>query len=98
MMRGASILRSAFSRPRRGESYRLKEIAHPLDLLERAELRADQDLLEAQLLDPFDAPARLLRRADEIDRCQFRQPRGFRTVGEADGAIGEHRIGAAGFP
>src|ERR1700730_10731173 len=73
----------------------LKEISHSLDLVERAELRADEDLLEAQLLDLFDAPARLLRRADEIDRGQLRQLRAFRALLEIDGAIGEDGIGAA---
>src|SRR4029077_10070268 len=79
-------------------SHVLKEVPHPLDLLDRAELRADQDLLEAQLLDLFDAPARLLRRADEIDRGQLRQLRRFRPLGEVDRAIGENGIGAAGLP
>src|SRR5229473_1606086 len=75
----------------------LEEIAHSLDLLDRAELRADQDLLEAQLLDALDAAARLLGRADEIDRCQLRQLCGFGTLGEVDRAIGEDGIGAAGL-
>src|ERR1700730_15830197 len=52
---------------------RVEEIAHALDLLDGAELRADQDLLEAQFFDALDAPARLLRRADEIDRGDLRQ-------------------------
>src|ERR1700730_4083419 len=73
----------------------LKEISHSLDLVDRAELRADQDLLEAQLLDLFDAAARLLRRADEIDRGQLRQLRRFRPLGEVDRAIGEDGIRAA---
>src|SRR5438128_493187 len=76
---------------------RLNEIADSLDLLDRAELRADQDLLEAQLLDAFDALARLLRRADEIDRCQPRQFRGLRTLGEVDRAVGEDGIGTTGL-
>src|SRR6516165_10923333 len=76
---------------------RVDEIADALDLLDRAELRADQDLLEAQLLDAFDAAAGLFRRADEIDRCHLRQLRGFRTLGEVDRAIGEDRIGTAGL-
>src|SRR5712692_4377810 len=75
----------------------LEEIAHSLDLLDRAELRADQDLLEAQLLDALDAAARLFRRADEIDRCELRQLRRLRTLGEVDRAIGEDGIGAAGL-
>jgi hypothetical protein len=60
-------------------------------------LRADQDLLKAQLLDAFDALARFRGRADEIDRCHLRQLRGFRTLGEVDRAIGEDGILAAGF-
>src|ERR1700682_4647272 len=76
---------------------RLKEIAHPLDLLDRAQLRADQDLFEAQLLDAFDPPARLLRRADEIDRRYFRQLRRFGTLDEVDRAIGEDGVGATGL-
>src|SRR6266581_4511796 len=76
---------------------RLKEIAHALDLLDRAELRADQDLLEAQLLDAFDPPARLLRRTDEIDGCNLRQLRGLGTLGEVDRAIGEDGILTAGL-
>src|SRR5207253_5003845 len=74
---------------------RRKEIAHPLDLLDRAELRADQDLLEPQLLDAFDAAARLLGRADEIDGRHLRQLGRFRTLGEVDRAIGEDGIGPA---
>src|SRR5271168_170682 len=79
------------------EWLRVDEIANPLDLLDRAELRADQDLLEAQLLDAFDARARLLRRADEIDRRYLRQLGGLGTLGEVDRAIGEDGIGAAGL-
>src|SRR6516162_464906 len=76
---------------------RVDEIAHAIDFLDRTELRADQDLFEAQLLDAFDASARLLRRADEIDRCHLRQLRGLGTLGEVDRAIGEDGIGAAGL-
>src|SRR5947199_9702696 len=76
---------------------RVKEIAHPLDLLDRAELRADQDLLEPHLLDLFDAPARRFRRTDEIDRRQFRQLRAFRALLQVDRAIGEDGIAAAGL-
>src|SRR5690349_5475751 len=75
----------------------LKEIAHSFDLVDCAELRADQDLLEAQLLDLLDAPARLLRRADEIDRREFRQLRAFGALSEVDRAIGEDGIGTAGL-
>src|ERR1700732_2696783 len=83
---------------RRGcRELRLKGIAHALALRDRANLRADQDLLEAQLLDLFDAPARILRRADEIDRRQLGQLGRFGTLGEVDRAIGEDRIGAAGL-
>src|SRR6266852_2771213 len=82
---------------RRCGASRLKEIAHSPDLLDRAELRADQDLLEAPLLDALDAAARLLGRADEIDGCQLRQLCGFGTLGEVDRAIGEDRIGTAGL-
>src|SRR6516225_2210300 len=76
---------------------RVEEIAHSLDLLDRPELRADQDFLEAQLRDAFDAPARLIRRADEIDRRYLSQLRGLGTLGEVDRAIGEDGIGAAGL-
>src|SRR6516225_238326 len=76
---------------------RVEEIAHAIDLLDRTELRADQDLFEAQLLDAFDAAARLLRRADEIDRCHLAQLRGLGTLSEVDRAIGEDGIGAAGL-
>src|SRR5271157_3302338 len=76
---------------------RVEEVANALDLLDRAELRADQDLLEAQLLDAFGAPARLLRRADEIDRRHLCQLGGFGTLGEVDRAIREDGIGAAGL-
>src|SRR6266566_7928148 len=89
--RAAAILRRRWGR------LSVKKIAHSLDLVDRAELRADQDLLEAQLLDAFDAPARLLRRADEIDGGQLRQLRRCRTLGEVDRTIGEDRIGAAGL-
>src|SRR6516162_591393 len=82
--------------PRAGWS-RVDEIAHAIDLLDRTELRADQDLFEAQLLDAFDASARLLRRANEIDRCHLRQLRGLGTLGEVDRAIGEDRSGTAGL-
>src|SRR5438309_10076773 len=75
----------------------LKEVAHSFDLVDRTELRADQDLLEPQLLDSLDAAARLLRRTDEIDRRQFRQLRALRTLLEVDRAIGEDGIGAAGL-
>src|SRR5467141_2147820 len=85
---------AVFSLPR---WLRLKEIAHALDFLDGTKLRADQDLLEAQLLDALDALARLLRRADEIDRCDLRQLGGWGTLGEVDRAIGEDRIGAAGL-
>src|ERR1700688_1983563 len=74
-----------------------EEVAHPLDLVDRAELRADQDLLEAHFFDALDAAARLVRRADEIDRCELRQLGRLRTLGEVDRAIGEDRVGPAGF-
>src|ERR1700730_311661 len=76
---------------------RVEEIAHALDLLDGAELRADQDLLEAQFFDALDAPARLLRRADEIDRGDLRQLGRLGTFGEIDRAIGEDGVGAAGL-
>src|SRR5215831_6907867 len=76
---------------------RLKDIAHMLDLLDGTKLRTDQDLLEAQLLDPLDPPARLLRRADEIDRCDLRQLSRLGTFGEVDRAIRQDRVGAAGL-
>src|SRR5207302_9614239 len=57
----------------------------------------DQDLLEAHLFDQLDAAARLFRRADEIDRRQLRQLRGFGALGKVDRAIGEDGIGAAGL-
>ena len=80
-----------------GGRLRFNEIADALDLLDRAELRADQDLLKAQLRDAFDAPARFVRRADEIDRRHFCQLGGLRTLGKVDRAIGEDGIGAAGI-
>jgi len=60
-------------------------------------LRADQDLFEAHFFYPFEALARRVRRADEIDRRQLCQLRGFRTLGKVDRAIGENGILAAGF-
>src|ERR1700732_5292624 len=74
---------------------RVEEIAHALDLLDGAELRADQDLLEAQFFDALDAPARLLRRADVIDRGEPRQLARLGTFGEIDRAIGEDGVGSA---
>src|SRR6516162_3647919 len=76
---------------------RVQEIAYAVDLVDRAELRTDQDLLEAQLLYSFDALARLVRRADEIDRRHLCQLSGLGTLGEVDRAIGEDGILAAGF-
>lgn len=47
--------------------YRSQEIAGSLDVLERAGVGDEKDLVEAQLLHPFDAPAGLVGRADERD-------------------------------
>src|SRR5215467_6938884 len=75
----------------------LNGIAYSLDFVDRVELRADQDLLEAQLLDSLDAAAGLVERADKIDGCQFCQLRRFRTLGQVDRAIGEDGVLAAGL-
>ena len=40
---------------------RIEEIPQAFDLLDRAELRTDQDFVKAHLLDALDTPARLLR-------------------------------------
>src|SRR5205823_11905317 len=67
---------------------------HAFDLLDRVELRTDQDFVETHLLDALDPPARLVRRADEIDRGQLRQLGRFGALLEIDRAIRQHGIGA----
>src|SRR5690348_2799918 len=65
---------------------RAEEIAQALDLVDRMKLRADQNLVEAARRDILDAAARLVRRADEIDRgecCQFGRFRPFLEVHRA---------------
>jgi hypothetical protein len=46
-------------------SIRLEEIAHPFDILEHAGVGDEKNLVEAQLLDPLQALACFVRRADE---------------------------------
>src|SRR5580658_7733283 len=76
---------------------RLEEVADPLDFVDRAECRADEDLLETHIRDALDALARLTGRADEVDRGQFRQFGRFRAFLEIDRAVGEDGVGAAGL-
>src|SRR4051794_39354652 len=80
---------------RAGQRSGFQEIADALDLINRVKLRSDQDFLKAHLLHPFDALARLIRWADEIDAGQLRQLRRFRAFLEVDRAVGEDGIGAA---
>ncbi len=75
----------------------LEEVAHALDLIEHAAGRDDENLVEAQLIDPFQPHARLVGRADQRHRCPLGEASGFGVVGEIDQDIGEDGIGAAGL-
>src|SRR6266446_9458985 len=76
---------------------RSEEVAHPLELVERAARRDDEDLVEAQQLDPLQPHPRFVRRADQRDRSPLGKATRFRLVSEIDQNIGEDGIGAAGF-
>src|SRR6516164_5674664 len=76
----------------------LEEVAHPLELVERAAGRDDEHLVEAKLIDPFQSNPRLVRRADQRDRRALRETSGLRRVAEIDEDVGKDGVLAAGLP
>src|SRR6516164_3967330 len=75
----------------------LEEVAHPLELVERAAGRNDEHLVEAQLIDPFQSNPRVVRRADQRNRRPLGEAAGLRRVAEIDKDVGEDGVPAAGL-
>lgn len=73
----------------------LEQVPHPYDILEHGGMGDEKNLVEAQLLDPLQALARFVRRADQRDVGHLREAGGFGPVGEIDGDVGEDGVIAA---